>query len=110
MLRVAVDRLTLDVVVIEQVESYGMAVGREVFETVRWAGRFEEAAHPVPVALLPRRTVKLHLCGSPRANDGNVRMALLDRFGGRELAVGRKSSPDRCAGSPTTCGRPSRSR
>ena len=111
MLRVAVDRLTLDVVVIEQVESYGMAVGREVFETVRWAGRFEEAAHPVPVALLPRRTVKLHLCGLPRANDGNVRMALLDRFGGREppWSAGRLP-PDRCAGSPTTCGRPSRSR
>lgn len=33
-----------DGVVIGQIESFGMAVGREVFETVRWAGRFEEAA------------------------------------------------------------------
>src|SRR4051794_4445751 len=51
--------LAVDVVVIEQVESYGMAVGREVFETVRWAGRFEEAAAPLPVVLMPRRVVKL---------------------------------------------------
>ena len=33
-----------DVVVIEKIESYGMAVGAEVFDTVLWAGRFAEAA------------------------------------------------------------------
>jgi hypothetical protein len=69
-------------VVIEQVESYGMAVGREVFETVRWAGRFEEAAEPATVDLLPRRAVKLAICASPKANDSNIRQALIDRFGG----------------------------
>lgn len=83
----------IDVAVIEKVESYGMAVGAEVFETVRWAGRFEEALHPTPVGLLPRRAVKLHLCGSARANDANIRAALLDRFGGRTAAVGRKAEP-----------------
>lgn len=93
MLRTAADHLLLDAVVIEQVESYGMPVGREVFDTVWWAGRFTEAARPVPVVMLPRRTVKLHLTGSPRANDGNVRMALLDRFGGRTSAIGRKAAP-----------------
>ena len=31
------------VLVIEQIEGMGMAVGREVFETVCWAGRFCEA-------------------------------------------------------------------
>jgi hypothetical protein len=81
------------VVVIEHVESYGMAVGREVFDTVRWTGRFEEAAGPSPVVLMPRRTVKLHLCGSSRAKDANVRQALLDRFGGNTVAVGRKAAP-----------------
>jgi hypothetical protein len=54
-------------IVIEWIESYGMPVGREVFETVWWAGRFTEAAQPTPVVQLPRRDVKLHLCGSPRA-------------------------------------------
>jgi hypothetical protein len=81
-----------DVVVIEKVESYGMAVGAEVFDTVLWAGRFAEAAHRVPVVMLPRRAVKLALCGDSRAKDANIRQALLDRFGG-SAAVGRKAAP-----------------
>lgn len=81
-----------DVVVIEKVESYGMAVGAEVFDTVLWAGRFAEAAHRVPVVLLPRRSVKLALCGDSRAKDANIRQALIDRFGG-SAAVGRKAAP-----------------
>lgn len=81
-----------DVVVIEKVESYGMAVGAEVFDTVLWAGRFAEAAHRVPVVMLPRRAVKLALCGDSRAKDANIRQALIDRFGG-SAAVGRKAAP-----------------
>lgn len=73
-----------DAVVIEKVESFGMAVGAEVFETVRWAGRFEQAAHPAPVHRIGRKAVKLHLCGSPRAKDPNIRQALIDRYGGPE--------------------------
>jgi hypothetical protein len=81
-----------DVVVIEQIESYGMAVGREVFETVHWAGRFTEAARPTPVVQLPRRAVKLAICGDTRAKDANIRQALLDRFGGPR-AKGTKRDP-----------------
>ena len=46
-----------DVIVIEEVRSYGMPVGQEVFDTVRWTGRFEEAAHRVPVALVGRKEI-----------------------------------------------------
>jgi hypothetical protein len=85
------------VAVIEQVASYGMAVGAEVFETVRWAGRFEEALYPTPVVLLPRMAVKMHLCGNSRAKDANIRRALLDKFGGPsfdpKVAVGTKKAP-----------------
>jgi hypothetical protein len=81
-----------DVVVIEQIESFGMAVGREVFDTVHWAGRFTEAAHPTPVVQLPRRAVKLAICGSAKARDANIRQALIDRFGG-SAAIGRKATP-----------------
>ena len=81
-----------DAVVIEKIESYGMAVGAEVFDTVLWAGRFAEAAHRVPVVMLPRRAVKLALCGDSRAKDANIRQALIDRFGG-SAAVGRKAAP-----------------
>jgi hypothetical protein len=86
---VSADVLT---VVIEQIESYGMAVGREVFATVWWSGRFTEAAHPLPVAQLPRRAVKLAICHDTRAKDANIRAALLDRFGG-SAAKGTKAAP-----------------
>ena len=81
------------VLAVEMIASYGMAVGREVFETCVWIGRFVQAwggDHE----LLYRRDVKLHLCGSMRARDANVRQALLDRFGpGKEKAVGTKRAP-----------------
>lgn len=73
-------------VAIEWIESFGMAVGREVFETVFSIGRM---AMLTDVRLVPRRDVKLHLCGSPRAKDGNIRQALIDRFG----PVGTKKAP-----------------
>ena len=44
-----------------------------------WAGRFAEAASRVPVVMLPRRAVKLTLCGDSRAKDANIRQAFLDK-------------------------------
>ena len=69
-----------------------MPVGAEVFETVRWSGRFEEALHPTPVVQLTRKTIVVHLCGSARAKDPNVRRVLMDRFGG-DAAKGTKARP-----------------
>lgn len=67
--------------VIEQIESMGMAVGKETFETVFWSGRFAER-WPETWSRLTRRQVKLHLCGSMKAKDANIRQALIDKFGG----------------------------
>lgn len=81
--------------VIEEIQSYGMAVGREVFETVFWAGRFAEAwaasGGGRTWSLLGRREVKLALCGSARAKDPNIRQALIDRYGGK--ASTKKGGP-----------------
>lgn len=55
-----------DVVVIEKIESYGSAVGAEVFDTVWCTGRFTEAANRATVVMLPRRIVKLTVCGDSR--------------------------------------------
>lgn len=63
-----------------------MGAGAEVFDAFLWAGRLAEAAHRVPVVLLPRRAVKPTLCGDSRAKDANIRRALLDRFGGSAAA------------------------
>ncbi len=69
-----------DRLVIEMVASYGMAVGKEVFETVLWIGRFWEAFPGEKKALLYRREEKMTLCGSAKAKDANIRQALIDRF------------------------------
>ena len=81
-----------DHLAIEMVASYGMPVGAEVFQTVLWAGRFIERFDG-PHTLVYRKDVKLHLCQSPRANDATIRQALIDRFGGKEAAIGRKATP-----------------
>lgn len=79
-------------VVIEMVASYGMAVGKDVFETVYWIGRFSEAVGGAE--RIYRKDVKMTLCGNNRAKDANIRQALIDLFGpGKEAAVGTKSSP-----------------
>ena len=98
LLRIIYASESLDVVVIEQVASYGMAVGKDVFATVHWSGRFHEAAcSNCPVLLVPRREVKLTLCGVTRANDSNVRQAVMDLYpatgGGSCPQKGTKANP-----------------
>jgi len=68
------------VVAVEMIASYGMPVGKTVFDTCLWVGRFIELAHPTPVQLITRNQVKNHLCHSSKAKDGNVAQALADRF------------------------------
>ena len=67
-------------VAIEMIASYGMAVGKEVFETCVWIGRFVEAWGG-QWSRIYRKDVNLHLCHSMRATDSNIRTALIDRFG-----------------------------
>lgn len=62
----------------EWIESFGMRVGKEVFQTVFSIGRLYEAR---PMRLIPRRDIKLFLCNSMRAKDADVRQALIDKLG-----------------------------
>ena len=84
-------------VVIEQIASYGMPVGREVFDTVQWCGRFMEifTRKGCTVNFIPRKTVKLNLTQSPRAKDSNITQALVDRFapGQKNHGKGTKKEP-----------------
>lgn len=78
---------------IEMIANMGMQVGKEVFETCTWIGRFEQAWGGLDdqdlCDRLTRNQVKMHLCQSTRAKDKNIRAALIDRFGGpgRKCAV-----------------------
>lgn len=65
---------------VEMIASYGMPVGREVFETCVYIGRLIER-WDATYRLVYRKDVKLHLCGTPRAKDANIRQALIDKIG-----------------------------
>lgn len=88
-----------DRAVVEMVQSFGMAVGAEVFETVFWVGRFTECLNRrllVPAGRVYRKEEKLHICHSTKAKDSNIRMALIDRFAKHDFKFGRgtKKDPD----------------
>lgn len=82
---------------IEMVASYGMAVGKDVFETCVWIGRFAETSRrqsgKLPT-LTYRRDVKLHHCASSKAKDANVTQALIDRFASGEPNRGKGTKTD----------------
>jgi hypothetical protein len=81
---------------VEDITNMGMAVGKDVFKTMFWSGRFCQVwSMNRNVGLrvfsqIPRPEIKLFLCGSARAKDPNVRQALIDRYGGDEVAIGGK--------------------
>jgi hypothetical protein len=92
--------VTADQLAIERVASYGMAVGREVFETCEWVGEYRNEWRrrgKGEALLIYRRDVKLHLCGTTTAKDSNIRQSLLDMFprtgGGKMPQIGTKARP-----------------
>lgn len=92
--------LDLTIFAIEMIASFGMAVGKEVFETCVWIGRFVQQAQPLIKARLVYRTeVKMHLCHSVRAKDANIRQALIDKLG----APGTKKNPGKTYGVAGDC-------
>ena len=82
--------------VIEYMQPRGMPTAKEEMDTQFWAGRFVQAAG-LPWTPVLRREVKSHLCGSQRAKDANIRRALIDKFGGDDIAIGGKKCP-KCKG------------
>ena len=80
---------------IENVSSYGMSVGKSVFETCIWIGRFYEAWKPTHETgskepeLIYRKDIKMHHCNATFAKDSNIITALKDKYGEK----GTKAKP-----------------
>ena len=66
--------------IIEMIACYGMPVGKSVFETCVWIGRFIQA-QKMPYQFIYRKDEKMFLCNSMKAKDGNIRQALIDLLG-----------------------------
>ena len=97
---------TADILAIEMVASYGMSVGRTVFETCVWIGRFVQCyGVEESTILVYRREVKQLLCGTQKAKDTNVNQAIRDMFPstgkdskGEPSPVGTKKFPGKLYG------------
>lgn len=76
---------------IEMIASYGMRVGKSVFETCVFIGELKAQAESrgLPVRLMFRKDVKKFVCGTHIAKDRDVRKAMVERYG----SGGSKSAP-----------------
>ncbi len=71
----------------------GMPASKDLFLAVEWVGRFREAwGDDAAFVKMDRKDVKMSLCGMSSAKDTNIRAAIIDRFGGKDRAIGRKAT------------------
>ncbi|MGE3550395.1 MAG: hypothetical protein AB7I29_10920 [Geobacter sp.] len=75
--------LNPSVAVVESLQSYGAAVGREVFETAYWIGEYRQVCRQcsIPFVLYPRPEYARAIAGVQKVTDSVLRQALLLRFG-----------------------------
>lgn len=80
-----------DVLALEMIASYGLKVGKSVFETCVFIGELKATAEArgIPVRLVFRKDVKKHVCGTCLSKDSDVRRRMVERYG----EAGSKSQP-----------------
>ena len=85
-----------DAVAIEMVASYGMPVGKDVFETCVWIGRFTQMLQGMNPSYVYRKDEKMTLCGSMKAKDSNIKQELINRYAKHDFKSGKgtKKNPD----------------
>ena len=88
--------VTFDAVAIEMVACYGMPVGKDVFDTCVWIGRFVETLRCEDVYRIYRKNEKMCLCNNVSARDSNIRQALVNKYAKHDYKLGKgtKKNPD----------------
>jgi len=96
-----------DVLVYEEFQSYGMAIGQSTIRSITWNGRFIQSAldRSIPINPIFRKDVKMNFCGNTKAKDTNIRQALIDRFAKHDFKNGKgvKNNPDWFYGFKADC-------
>jgi hypothetical protein len=91
--------VSADSFAIEMIASYGMPVGKSVFDTCVWIGRFWQRIseeRTTPVDFIYRKDEKISICGSMKAKDANIRQELINRYARHDFKTGKgtKANPD----------------
>lgn len=85
-------------VAIEMIASYGMAVGKSVFDTCVFIGQLKQIClnNGIEPKFIYRKDEKMTLCHSMKAKDANIRQALIDRYAKFDFKNGKgtKANPD----------------
>ena len=80
----------------------GQLASTHLFETVEWIGRYHQLVFQKGSRFqhFDRKDVKMTICGTSKAKDPQIRAALIDIYGGEDLAIGGKKCKN-CAGKGT---------
>ena len=82
----------IQAVAVELIQSYGMAVGKEVFETCYFIGklcdRIQRNTSIKQIRRIYRKDEKLAIVGNLKANDTIIRHTLIDMFAKHDLKNG----------------------
>jgi hypothetical protein len=82
-------------VFIEGIYTRGMPMSQFEIDTAKVIGRFMQVCidNDTPYEIVDRRHIKVSMCGTVKAKDSNIRQAIIDRYGGKEKAIGNKKAP-----------------
>lgn len=81
-----------------------LEVVQAAFESGRMVESFRSFdGEPLPHVLITRQEVKKALLGKTTGGDSEIRQAVIDRFGGKETAIGKKKTPGPLYGVTKDC-------
>lgn len=91
-------------IVVEVMVCMGQMIGKDTIETCYLIGSIFQVFGRSNITEMDRRQVKSNLVGvSRKCPDSMIRQALIDRFGGKESAIGNKKKPGPLYGVTSHC-------